>query len=129
MPRFCYVNGRYLPHRQGFVHIEDRGYQFADGVYEVIPVYQGRMIDAVPHLDRLDYSLGELRIAPPMARKALELVIQHLMGLNGLTNGLVYLQVTRGVAPRDQVPTGWLAAGGAGGEPMGTPSGCPGVVP
>lgn len=101
MPRFCYVNGRYLPHREGFVHIEDRGYQFADGVYEVIPVYQGRMIDAVPHLDRLDYSLGELRIAPPMGRRALELVIQTLMDRNGLTNGLVYLQVTRGVAPRD----------------------------
>ena len=101
MPRFCYVNGRYLPHRQGFVHIEDRGYQFADGVYEVIPILQGRMIDAVPHLDRLDYSLGELRIAPPMGRKALEIVIRHLIGLNGLTTGLVYLQVTRGVAPRD----------------------------
>lgn len=101
MPRFCYVNGRYLPHRDGAVHIEDRGYQFADGVYEVIPVYQGRMIDAGPHLDRLDYSLGELRIAPPMARRPLEAVIRQLMARNGLNNGLVYLQITRGVAPRD----------------------------
>ncbi|HVJ43978.1 MAG TPA: D-amino-acid transaminase [Dongiaceae bacterium] len=101
MPRFCYVNGRYLPHRNGAVHIEDRGYQFADGVYEVIPVYQGRMIDAGPHLDRLDYSLGELRIDPPMARRPLEIVIRQLIERNGLTNGLVYLQITRGVAPRD----------------------------
>ncbi|HEX9447323.1 MAG TPA: D-amino-acid transaminase, partial [Dongiaceae bacterium] len=76
-------------------------YQFADGVYEVIPVYRGRMIDATAHLDRLDYSLGELRIAPPMGRRALELVIAQLIARNGLTNGLVYMQVTRGVAPRD----------------------------
>ncbi|HVJ33503.1 MAG TPA: D-amino-acid transaminase [Terriglobia bacterium] len=101
MPRFCYVNGRYLPHRDGAVHIEDRGYQFADGVYEVIPVHQGRMIDAGPHLDRLDYSLRELRIDPPMARRPLEAVIRQLIARNGLSNGLVYLQITRGVAPRD----------------------------
>jgi len=101
MPRYCYVNGRYLPHRDGFVHIEDRGYQFADGVYEVIPVQQGRMIDAGAHLDRLDYSLGALRIAAPMARRPLEAVIGQLISRNGLSNGLVYMQVTRGVAPRD----------------------------
>jgi D-alanine transaminase len=101
MPRYCYVNGRYLPHRDGFVHIEDRGYQFADGVYEVIPVQQGRMIDAGAHLDRLDYSLAALRIAAPMARRPLEAVIGQLIGRNGLSNGLVYMQVTRGVAPRD----------------------------
>jgi D-alanine transaminase len=101
MPRYCYVNGRYLPHRDGYVHIEDRGYQFADGVYEVIPVYRGRMIDAAAHLDRLDYSLGELRISAPMGRRALELVVGQLIARNGLTNGLVYMQVTRGVAPRD----------------------------
>jgi D-alanine transaminase len=101
MPRYCYVNGRYLPHRDGYVHIEDRGYQFADGVYEVIPIRQGRMIDAAPHLDRLDYSLGELRIAAPMARRPLEVVIRQLIARNGLTNGFVYMQITRGVAPRD----------------------------
>jgi D-alanine transaminase len=101
MPRYCYVNGRYLPHRDGFVHIEDRGYQFADGVYEVIPVQQGRMIDAGAHLDRLDYSLAALRITAPMARRPLEAVIGQLISRNGLSNGLVYMQVTRGVAPRD----------------------------
>lgn len=101
MPRFAYVNGRYVPHPDAAVHIEDRGYQFADGVYEVVPVQNGRMIDEEPHLDRLDYSLRELRIAWPMSRAALKLVLRELTRRNGLTNGLVYLQVTRGVAPRD----------------------------
>ncbi len=101
MPRFCYVNGRYLPHADGMVHIEDRGYQFADGVYEVVPIYHDHMIDELAHLDRLDYSLGELRIAAPMARAALRLVMRELIARNGVTNGLIYMQVTRGVAPRD----------------------------
>jgi D-alanine transaminase len=101
MPRYCYVNGRYLPHADGMVHIEDRGYQFADGVYEVVPIYHGRMIDEAAHLDRLDYSLRELRIAAPMSRAALRLVMRELIARNGVTNGLIYMQVTRGVAPRD----------------------------
>ena len=62
MPRYAYVNGRYLPHAQAAVHIEDRGYQFADGVYEVVPVYRGALVDEGPHLDRLERSLRELRI-------------------------------------------------------------------
>ena len=62
MTRLAYVNGRYLPHARAMVHIEDRGYQFADGVYEVIPVHRGRIAEARPHLDRLDYSLGQVRI-------------------------------------------------------------------
>lgn len=101
MPRYAYVNGRYLPHGQAQVHIEDRGYQFADGVYEVILVHDGRLIDAEPHLDRLGYSLRELRIAWPMARPALELVLRELIARNAVRLGIVYLQVTRGVAPRD----------------------------
>jgi len=101
MPRFAYVNGRYVRHRDAQVHIEDRGYQFADGVYEVIPVRSGRLIDAEPHFDRFDYSLGELRIAPPMSRAALRLVLGELLSLNGIKNGLIYFQATRGVAPRD----------------------------
>ncbi len=101
MPRTAYVNGRYLPHARALVHIEDRGYQFADGVYEVIHVRAGRLIDAEPHLQRFDYSLGELRIAPPMPRAALRLVLQELLLRNSLVNGLVYFQSTRGVAPRD----------------------------
>lgn len=101
MSRYCYVNGRYLPHADGMVHIEDRGYQFADGVYEVVPIYHGHMIDEAAHLDRLDYSLEQLRIAAPMSRAALRLVMRELIARNGVTNGLIYMQVTRGVAPRD----------------------------
>ncbi len=79
MPRHAYVNGRYLPHAQAAVHIEDRGYQFADGVYEVVPVYMGLLVDEGPHLDRLERSLGELDIAMPMSRAALKLVSRELM--------------------------------------------------
>lgn len=101
MPRIAYVNGRYLPHRDAAVHIEDRGYQFADGVYEVCEVARGYIIDRKRHLDRLDRSLRELRIAWPMERAALESVLSEVIRRNRVRDGLVYLQVTRGVAPRD----------------------------
>jgi D-alanine transaminase len=101
MPRIAFVNGRYLPHAQAQVHIDDRGYQFADGVYEVIHVRDGRLIDADPHFDRFDFSLGELRIKPPMGRSALRLVLGELLVRNAIVNGLIYFQSTRGVAPRD----------------------------
>jgi D-alanine transaminase len=101
MPRQAYVNGRYVPHGDAAVHIEDRGYQFADGVYEVVPVFDGILVDEDLHLDRLDRSLRELRIAAPMSRPALKLVSRELMRRNGLSNGFLYMQVTRGVAPRD----------------------------
>ena len=101
MPRQAYVNGRYVPHRAAAVHIEDRGYQFADGVYEVAPVVRGILVDEGPHLDRLERSLRELRIPMPMSRAALKLISRELMRRNGLTNGFLYMQVTRGVAPRD----------------------------
>lgn len=101
MPRYAYVNGRYLPHGQAAVHIEDRGYQFADGVYEVVPVAGGRAVDEIPHLDRLERSLAELRIAMPISRRALELVSRELLRRNDLRDGLIYIQITRGVAPRN----------------------------
>jgi len=101
MPRFAYVNGRYLRHAEATVHIEDRGYQFADGVYEVIHVVAGRLIDAGPHFDRFERSLAELAIRPPMSRAALRLVLGELLALNGIEKGLLYFQATRGVAPRD----------------------------
>lgn len=103
MPRIAYVNGRYVVHRDAFVHIEDRGYQFGDGVYEVCEVARGFIIDSVRHLDRLNRSLGELSIAWPMARKALIVVMREVIRRNRVVNGLVYLQVTRGVAGRDFV--------------------------
>jgi D-alanine transaminase len=101
MSRIAYVAGSYLPHRDAAVHIEDRGYQFADGVYEVIAVRQGRLIDEEPHLRRLHRSLDELRIAAPMSDAALQVVIREVVRRNGVENGIVYLQVTRGAAPRE----------------------------
>jgi D-alanine transaminase len=101
MGRIAYVNGRYLPYAQARIHIDDRGYQFADGVYEVIHVRDGRMVDAEPHFDRFEYSLGELRIKPPMGRAALRLVLGELLIRNEIENSLLYFQATRGVAPRD----------------------------
>jgi D-alanine transaminase len=100
MSRVAYVNGRYLPHRDAHVHIEDRGYQFADGIYEVIAVRGGRLIDELPHLDRLDRSLGEMRLAPPMARSPLQQAMREVLRRNRVSDGIVYLQVSRGVAPR-----------------------------
>ncbi len=103
MSRIAYVNGRYLPHAAAGVHIEDRGYQFADGVYEVCEVARGNIIDMTRHLDRLGRSLSELRIGWPLSRNALELVLREVVRRNRIRNGLVYLQVTRGVARRDHV--------------------------
>ncbi len=103
MSRIAYVNGQYLPHRNAAVHIEDRGYQFADGVYEVCEIAGGMIIDMTAHLDRLNRSLTELQIAWPMHRSALEVVIREVIRRNKVKHGLVYLQVTRGVAPRDHV--------------------------
>jgi D-alanine transaminase len=99
--RIAYVAGQYLPHRQAAVHIEDRGYQFGDGVYEVIAIMGGHLIDEERHLARLNRSLTELRINPPMNDSALKIVIREVIRRNGVDTGIVYLQVTRGVAPRE----------------------------
>src|SRR3954454_14596104 len=101
MSRIAYVSGAYIPHRRAAVHIEDRGYQFADGVYEVIAVRGGKLIDEAPHLRRLHRSLDELRIPPPIGDAALGIVLREVVRRNGVETGIVYLQVTRGTAPRD----------------------------
>jgi D-alanine transaminase len=101
MSRIAYVNGRYLPFREAEVHVEDRGYQFADGVYEVCQVRGGRLIDERRHIARLQRSLGELRIPMPMSVKALGVVLREVVARNRIGYGLVYLQITRGVARRD----------------------------
>lgn len=101
MSRIAYVAGQYLKHRQAAVHIEDRGYQFADGVYEVIAVVDGHLVDEAPHLARLHRSLAELRIAAPMGDNALKVVIREIIRRNDVDTGIVYLQVTRGAAPRE----------------------------
>jgi D-alanine transaminase len=101
MSRIAYVNGRYLPLRQATVHVEDRGYQFGDAVYEVCEVRQGRLIDERRHLGRLQRSLGELQIRLPMSEAALGIVLREVVARNRIGYGIVYLQVSRGVARRD----------------------------
>jgi D-alanine transaminase len=101
MSRIVYVNGRYLLRAQARVDVEDRGYQFSDGVYEVCEVRAGRLIDERRHLARLDRSLSELRIASPMPRAALGIVLREIVERNRVHDGLVYIQVSRGVARRD----------------------------
>jgi D-alanine transaminase len=114
LSRIAYVNGRYVPHRAARVHVEDRGYQFADGVYEVCEVRGGCLVDERRHIDRLERSLKELRIAMPMPRNALGHVLRETVARNRVRDGILYLQVTRGVARRDHAF-----------PPPGTP---PGVV-
>jgi D-alanine transaminase len=103
MARIAYVNGRYRPLQSAAVAAEDRGYQFADGVYEVIKVLSGQPRDLERHLDRLARSLAALDIPPPMTRRALASVLHETLRRNRLSNALVYLQVTRGTAPRNHV--------------------------
>src|SRR5579885_294184 len=99
--RIAYVNGRYLPYAQAAVHIEDRGYQFADGVYEVCEVRGGQLIDERRHMERLARSLRELRISLPMPLPVLGIILRETIERNRVRDGIVYLQVTRGVAKRD----------------------------
>ncbi len=111
MSRIAYVNGRYVRHRDAAVHIEDRGYQFADAVYEVIAVRHGRFVDEQPHLDRLDRSLAALRMAPPVGRPALKQILRETVRRNRVRDGIVYLQISRGVARRDHAfPAGAKSA-------------------
>ena len=102
MSRIAYVNGRYLPLAEAAVSAEDRGFQFGDGVYEVVHLHRGRFTDEDRHLARLDRSLGELRIPWPIGRAVLPGVIREVVSRNRLrANGLVYIQVTRGAARRE----------------------------
>jgi D-alanine transaminase len=101
MGRIAYVNGRFVPHGQAMVHIEDRGYQFADGVYEVCAIRCGRFLDEDAHWRRLERSLREIAIEMPLAPAAWRLISRELVRRNRVTDALLYLQVTRGVAARD----------------------------
>jgi len=100
MSRIAYVNGAYRPLAEAAVHIEDRGFQFADGVYEVIYRHHGQLIDADLHLARLDRSLRELQLRAPVSRAALLAIVNELGRRNRLATGLIYIQITRGTAPR-----------------------------
>ena len=101
MSRIAYVNGRYIPQAGASVNIEDRGYQFADGVYEVLYMSGGRFLDEDRHMARLARSLNEIAITPPMGHAALRHVLREVARRNRLRDGLLYMQVTRGVARRD----------------------------
>ncbi|MET0221534.1 MAG: D-amino-acid transaminase [Tardiphaga sp.] len=101
MSRIAYVNGQYENLRDAAVNVEDRGYQFADGIYEVCEVVGGKMVDFPRHMTRLQRSLGELRIATPMALASLRVVMQEVVRRNRINYGIVYLQISRGVAHRD----------------------------
>jgi D-alanine transaminase len=101
MSRIAYVNGLYVPIGQACVHVEDRGFQFADGVYEVWAILDGRLVEWEGHAARLDRSLGELGMRPPMSRAALKVVVRETARRNRVKDGIVYIQVTRGAAPRD----------------------------
>lgn len=101
MSRIAYVNGRYLRHAQAAVHVEDRGFQFADGVYEVCSIRDGVLIDEEPHLARLERSLAALRMNAPLEKSSLKVVMREVVRLNRVRDGLVYMQVSRGQARRD----------------------------
>ncbi|ACK49506.1 aminotransferase class IV [Methylocella silvestris BL2] len=103
MSRITYVNGAYVASRDAVVSVEDRGYQFGDGVYEVCEVYDGALIDEARHLDRLGRSLKELRIEAPVNPGALKVILREIRARNRLSDGYLYIQVTRGVAKRDHV--------------------------
>lgn len=100
MSHIAYVNGRYVPQGSATVHIEDRGYQFADGVYEVVLVWKGLPVDYAPHVVRLQRSMKELRMREPMSAAALTVIVREVVRRNHLNTGIVYIQVNRGVAAR-----------------------------
>lgn len=96
-----FLNGEYLPADEAKVSVLDRGFIFGDGVYEVIPVYGGRLFRLPHHLDRLDHSLEGIRLANPLSHKRWQELLERLIELNGGNDQSLYLQVTRGVAKRD----------------------------
>jgi D-alanine transaminase len=103
MPRVSYVNGQYIRHDRAGIHIEDRGYNFADAVYEVIAVVGGRMVDETLHMARLERSLREIRMELPFSAGVFRIKVSELLRLNRLTDASLYLQVSRGVAPRNHI--------------------------
>ena len=103
MSRIAYVNGRFLPHESASIHIEDRGMQFGDGVYEVFAVVGGVLIDSKLHYERLLRSLNELKMGMPLQPAVLHLILQEVIQRNRIREGICYLQITRGSSPRNHV--------------------------
>jgi len=108
MSRIAYVNGRYRPQSEAKISIEDRGFQFADGVYEVCEVKGGRLIDERRHMARLDRSLAALSIARPMTQAALAVVLRETVARNRVRDGIVYVQITRGTFAQRSITIGAL---------------------
>jgi D-alanine transaminase len=107
MSRIAYVNGKYVSHSAATVHIDDRGMQFADSVYEAFAVVDGDIADEAGHVDRLMRSLGEVGIDMPVSRRAFGLIARELLRRNRIANAKLYVQVTRGQAPRElRIPAG-----------------------
>ncbi|MDA0997515.1 MAG: D-amino-acid transaminase [Proteobacteria bacterium] len=101
MSRIVYVNGEYLSEDQAKISVFDRGFLFADGVYEVSAVIAGKLIDNAAHLKRLERSMKELRLTPPATMAEIEAIENEMVRRNDVDEGLVYMQVTRGAADRD----------------------------
>jgi D-alanine transaminase len=101
--RVAYTNGSYVPHHLATVAMEDRGHQLADGLYEVIIFFNRRFLDEGPHLARLKRSLESLQIDWPMPEAALKLVMRELIRRNPYDDGSIYMQITRGTAPRNHL--------------------------
>lgn len=101
MSQIAYVNGAYVPMRRAAISINDRGFQFGDSIYEVWPVRGGQLRDSEGHFARMRRSLNEIRVPAPMDERALHLVIKETMRRNKVRDGIVYIQISRGVAPRD----------------------------
>ena len=100
MSRIAYVNGRYVPRSEASVNVEDRGYQFADGVYEVTRYYGGKPFAMAPHITRLKQSLAQIRINEPPEVARLSAISDELLQRNNMTDAIVYWQITRGSSPR-----------------------------
>jgi D-alanine transaminase len=101
MTRISYINGNFLPHEEAKIHMEDRGYVFSDGVYEVALIKNGVFIDWQEHCERLQYSLDGLRIEFKVSAVELEKTVRELLAKNNMQEAVLYLQITRGVAKRD----------------------------
>ena len=103
MVKYAYLNSKYVNFKDAKVHIEDRGLQFSDSVYEVVAFFNKKLIDFEFHIKRLKYSLGELKIKYIVNNNKLNNIFNKLIDLNNINNGIIYLQITRGVQPRDHV--------------------------
>jgi len=101
MSKIVYLNNKYLKYKDAKVHIEDRGLQFSDSVYEVVPFYNKKLIEFDFHIKRLKYSLNELKININIEKNKYKKIFNKIIFLNKISSGIVYLQITRGVQPRD----------------------------